>query len=81
MEIAWPWIVSRQNFVVHYRRLQNDEAVALDAMLDGAPFAQMCDALSQWYEQESIPLRAASLLKAWIGNGWFASILLDPRVD
>ncbi|MGH8042059.1 MAG: HvfC/BufC family peptide modification chaperone [Rudaea sp.] len=72
------WIVSRQNFEVHHRRLDDDEAAALDAVAADMPFAQMCEALCQWHAQDSVPLRAASLLKAWVGNGWITRVLLGP---
>jgi hypothetical protein len=70
------WIVSRQGLEVHYRQLEADEAAALAAVAAGAPFAQMCEALCRWHAQEDVALRAAGLLKAWIGNGWIAGVEL-----
>lgn len=70
------WIVSRRNLEVHYRELEADEAAALQAIADGRPFAAMCEALCDWHPQEEVALRAAGLLKAWIGNGWVAAVAL-----
>ncbi len=69
-------IVSRQSGQVHYRQLAADEAAALTVVAAGAPFVQMCEALCDWHAQDDVALRAASLLKAWIGNGWIASVAL-----
>ncbi len=71
------WIVSRQNLEVHHRRLDDDEAAALESVAAGQPFEQMCVALCQWHPQEEVALRAAGLLKAWIGNGWIAQLQID----
>ena len=70
------WIVSRQELEVHYRQLEADEAAALEAVAGGLPFEGMCDALCEWHPQEEVALRAAGLLKAWIGNGWIAGVEL-----
>ncbi|MBS0438295.1 MAG: putative DNA-binding domain-containing protein [Proteobacteria bacterium] len=68
------WIFSRKDLEVHYRALESDEAAALDAIAGGRPFEAMCAALCDWHAQEDVALRAAGLLKAWIGNGWIAAV-------
>jgi len=70
------WIVSRQGLEVHYRQLEADEAAALEAVAAGQPFERLCEALCEWHPQEDVALRAAGLLKAWIGNGWIAGVEL-----
>lgn len=77
LERPQAWIVSRQNLEVHYRELQSDEAAALDAIAAGAPFEALCEALCDWHPQEEVALRAAGLLKAWIGNGWILGVDLS----
>ncbi len=74
LERPQAWIVSRQDLEVHYRELESDEAAALDAVAAGRPFEALCEALCDWHPQEEVALRAAGLLKAWIGNGWIAGV-------
>lgn len=76
LESPQHWIVSRQNLEVHYRQLEADEAAALEAVAAGRPFERLCEALCDWHPQEEVALRAAGLLKAWIGNGWIAGVEL-----
>lgn len=76
LEFPQTWIFSRKDLEVHYRALEADEAAALDAIAGGRPFEAMCEALCDWHAQEEVALRAAGLLKAWIGNGWIAAVAL-----
>lgn len=76
LDFAQTWIISRKDLEVHYRALEADEAAALDAIATGRPFEAMCEALCDWHAQEEVALRAAGLLKAWIGNGWIAAVAL-----
>jgi hypothetical protein len=71
------WIVSRQDEVVRFRRLDPDEAVALDAAHSGACFAELCELLSLWHEPEAVALRAATLFKAWVLNRWISGLRVD----
>lgn len=68
------WIISRQDFIVRYRRLDDDEAFALDAAREGKPFAELCDVLSEWHASGDVAMRAAILLKAWIINRWITGL-------
>jgi hypothetical protein len=76
LEFPQTWIVSRQELEVHYRQLEVDETAALEAIARGLPFEGMCDALCDWHPQAEVALRAAGLLKAWIGNGWISGVEL-----
>lgn len=76
LEFPQSWIVSRQELEVHYRQLEADEAAALESVAAGQSFEHLCEALCEWHPQEDVALRAASLLKAWIGNGWIAGVEL-----
>ena len=76
LEFPQTWIVSRQELEVHYRQLEADETAALEAVARGLPFEGMCDALCDWHPQAEVALRAAGLLKAWIGNGWISGVEL-----
>ena len=63
------WLIWREQLVVRYRSLEDDEQVALDILCAGGRFDEICTALAAFYPVEQVPLRAASMLKTWIGQG------------
>jgi hypothetical protein len=70
------WIVSRQDFIVRYRRLEIDETAAIEAARQGKSFGELCETLCEWHSTDDVAMRAAILLKAWIQNRWIASLAL-----
>jgi hypothetical protein len=62
------WLVWRYGLTPRYRSLEADEAAALREARQGRTFEQICDALAQWQEHDSIPVRAITLLKTWIAD-------------
>ncbi|EKD70861.1 MAG: hypothetical protein ACD_46C00360G0003 [uncultured bacterium] len=70
------WVLWRKELVNQFYSLSEDEAWAMDAMLKGLTFAEICEGLSQWTNVEATPLRAASLLKSWISAGMIADVVL-----
>ena len=63
-------LIWREDLKTRYRTLEDDEAAALSCAREGGSFAQICEALIDYVEDESqIALRAASLLKGWIEGG------------
>ncbi len=60
------WLIWRQDFVVRFRSLDALEAAALDAVQSGATFGELCEAIAEHMDAESVPLRAATLLRQWI---------------
>ena len=69
-----PWLIWRDELTTRFRSLEHDEHVALDAARGGATFVEMCETLSTAIPPEVVPLRAASLLKSWIGQGLISGI-------
>ena len=64
---ARPWAIWRHDETPRFRRLDDDEAWALDALANGEPFGLICAGLCRWNaEDHSAALRAAGLLKGWI---------------
>lgn len=62
-------VLWRNNFINQYCVLTEDEAWAMDAMLNRASFSEICEGLCQWHDVETTSLHAASLLKGWILSG------------
>ena len=68
------WIFWRKDLVNQYCSLPIDEAFALDAMLKGMTFGEICEGLCQWIDEQKAAERAASLLKGWISSGLIAEV-------
>ena len=68
------WIFWRKNLANHHCSLMNDEACAMDAMLKGSTFGEICEALCHWVDEKEVAMRAASLLQGWISTGLIAKI-------
>ncbi|MGH8124111.1 MAG: DNA-binding domain-containing protein [Rudaea sp.] len=73
---AQTWVVSRRETAVRYRRANADEAAALDAVESGATFAEVCEVLCAWHEEDGVAMHAATLLKQWIHDQWVTEFLL-----
>ena len=63
------WLLWRQDLQNYFRSMPADEAAALDAALRGWNFGELCEALAEYLPMDEIPLRAASLLRAWADSG------------
>lgn len=72
-------IVWRDDLTTRYRTLDADEADALAAAAEGAPFASLCERLARWHEADEVPLRAASLLKRWLREGLVCDLGASER--
>jgi hypothetical protein len=70
------WIIWRNNYINHFALLARDEACALDALMRGASFCDICAGLCLWFLEDEVGVRAASLLKSWIQAGLITHILL-----
>jgi len=67
------WLIWRRELVLNYRRLARDEAQALTALRCGATFAAICAELAELSGPERAALRAATLLRSWLGEGLLAA--------
>lgn len=70
------WVAWRQGLTPSFRSLAPEEARALDAAVSGSTFAELCEGLAAAVGTEDAPLRAATLLKSWIAEGWIAAFEL-----
>ena len=67
------WVIWRPQLMTNFRSLEPDEAVMLDAMIGGAPFPALCEALLPYVEEDQAPARAAGLLRSWVEEGMIGS--------
>lgn len=68
------WAAWRKDSVVRHRRLEDDEAASLDAVAQGASFAELCARLCEWHAPDAVAARAAVLLRRWIEDQWVTSM-------
>lgn len=71
---AIPWALWRPERTTHFRSLEADEAVALEALIAGKTFPEICQAIAAHTgEEEQAPARAAALLRGWVEAGMIAT--------
>jgi len=63
------WLIWREHLITKFRSLEQDERLALDALISGSNFSEICEALAQVIKHEDVPLRAVTLLKGWLTQG------------
>ena len=70
---AVPWMIWRPERVSRFRSLETDEAAMLDALADGRPFPELCEAVVTHVGEDQAAARAAGLLRAWVEEGVIGS--------
>ena len=68
-------LIWRDQLSTRYRTVETDEADALACTREGGSFAQICETLVGYVEDEShVAMRAASLLKGWVESGLISAL-------
>ncbi len=68
------WVIWRQGLRPHFHSLEVDEAWAIEALIDGQTFGQICEGLCEWIDAQHVGNRAATLLKGWVIEGMVTEI-------
>lgn len=71
------WLLWRQDLLTYFRSLSVHEAWALDALLRGDSFANLCEGLCEWIDTQHVAVHAAGLLKQWLMDGLIREIRQD----
>jgi hypothetical protein len=66
------WAIWRPELVSNFRSLDADEAAMLDALVEGRPFPELCEAVAPFTGDDQAPARAAGLLRAMVEGGMLA---------
>lgn len=67
------WLLWRKELDNQFCSLDDSESWAINAMLQGVSFGDICEGLCQWVDESDAPMYAASLLKRWISEGLIRS--------
>ena len=68
------WLTWREDLQVLYRSLEKPEAWALNAFLTSHNFADVCEGLCEWFDEEQVPLQTAQYLQQWIAGNLITKI-------
>ena len=71
------WVVWRsQEYMTQFYSLAHEEAWALDGIIQGLSFGELCAGLCEFFAPEDVGMKAASYLKGWIEKGMLAQMLI-----
>jgi len=69
------WLLWRHHLTNQFCALPADEAAALQALLQGKTFGELCEILYQQDEDPQAPMKAASFLKGWLASGLIVKVM------
>jgi hypothetical protein len=69
-----PWIVWRKELKIYFRSLAVEEAWAIDALIAGRNFSEICSGLCEWVDESQVAVRAAAMLKGWVSESMISAI-------
>lgn len=71
------WLLWRADLLTHWRSLGEDEVWALNAVVEGKSFGELCEGLCQWHDPSGIAMQAAGFLKRWLTDGLLTAVLVE----
>ena len=76
MQINEPCVVWRKELNSHYRSLEISEYAAIEQMVAGANFGELCESLQENAREDEATMQAAQYLSSWL-NGGLVSAMID----
>jgi hypothetical protein len=61
-----PWLIWRKELKTYYRSLDVDEAWALDVVMQGQGFSEVCTGVCEWVDEAYAPERVAGFIATWL---------------
>ena len=80
-EIANAWLIWRRDLASYFRSVEPPEAWALRAVAVGQTFAELCEGLGRWVEDDQVAIYAATLLRGWLEQGLISQISSEAIVS
>ena len=68
------WLIWRSHLISSFSAISDAENSAITVMMQGGTFSDLCDCLFEYYDEESTPLQAVSLLQEWLTNDMVISL-------
>lgn len=73
------WLIWRADLNPKWRALDVDEAWAIQSFQHGHSFGEVCAGLTEWIDEEHVPMRAVSILKTLIIDEVISTIHLREK--
>lgn len=70
------WLFWRNELSSQFCSLPEDEAWAIDRVINESTFGELCEGLCQWVDEKNAGMHAASLLKGWITAGLISQVII-----
>jgi hypothetical protein len=77
VEYPLRWLMWRYEMKTHWRSLEVHEAWALETATNGANFAEICEGLLEWIDEQQVAITAARFLKQWVNDQLVVSLDYD----
>lgn len=74
-QIDEPYVVWRKDLSSHYRSLEIAEYTAIQQMMVGASFADLCESLQENVAEDAATMQAAQYLATWLNEGLISTSL------
>ena len=71
------WLLWRADLLTHWRSLDEDETWALEAVVDGKNFGELCEGLCHWHDPSAVAMQAAGFLKRWLADGLLTAVCTE----
>lgn len=65
-EYPIPWLIWRNALKTYYRSLAVDEAWAINAVMEGKSFSEICTGVCEWVDEAYAPERVAGFISTWL---------------
>jgi len=70
------WLVWREDLVSRYRSVDKAELAALETARAGGSFADVCEALMEYFGEQKTPQRAVGYLQQWIHDQMVSELIV-----
>ena len=69
------WLIWRKELRTYYRSMDVDEAWAIDAMLTGSDFSEICSGVCEWVDEQNAAIRVAGFIQNWLKENLICEVL------
>lgn len=69
------WLIWRKDLRTYYRSMDVDEAWAMDAMISGSDFSDICSGVCEWVDEQHAAMRVAGFIQNWLSENLICKVI------